>query len=56
MNATPTICPLCGELVIAWISADDCTLVVPPHPDQVWPWTDCLASARAMRDGKILQS
>lgn len=54
MNATPAICPLCGELVIVWIE-NGCTLVVPVHPDAVTPWTECVASARAIRNGKILQ-
>jgi hypothetical protein len=55
MNARPEICPLCGELVIAFSFDAGCTLVVPIHPDAVTPWVDCSASARAIRDGKIFQ-
>lgn len=54
MNATPIICPACGELLIAWPDTDETTLVVPAHPDRVMPFVDCAASAHAMKAGKIL--
>lgn len=52
LHAEPAICPACGELVIV---TGTCTLIVPPHLDRVMPGTSCVASARAIKDGKILQ-
>lgn len=54
MNARPAICPACGELVIAWILREARALMLPIHPDRVAPTGDCVASARTVRDGRIL--
>ncbi len=48
MNATPAICPLCGELVVALVLNEEVNLL-PDHPDSAWPKTICLASWRAVR-------
>lgn len=54
MEARPITCPECGELIIALPGDSTPTLVVPVHPDRVTPFVDCVASARAMLDGKML--
>lgn len=54
MDATPIICPACGELVIAWPDGDS-LLVIPIHLDRITPAVDCLASARAMNGATIRQ-
>lgn len=49
MNATPAICPVCGELVIALaFPTDDHVLDVPNHPDLSWPWLTCPMSDKPM--------
>ncbi len=47
MNATPTLCPGCGELVIAWFSTDGDSLLLPTHPDRVYPAFDCAAGSQS---------
>ncbi len=41
MNATPAICPACGELVVTQFAT------VPEHPDRQFPWMVCAASNRS---------
>lgn len=56
MEAMPIICPVCGELVIARPDIERCTLVVPPHPDRVMPFEECIAGARAIKvNSRLLQ-
>lgn len=39
MNATPLICPHCGELVIAWTAGT--TIIIPVHTDRIMPVARC---------------
>lgn len=50
MNAKPTICPACGELIIVWPHTDGRTLVIPEHPDRVMPGDACTAGSRMLAD------
>lgn len=51
MYAMPMICPTCGELVVAWPDWFKNNLVVPAHPDRVFPFKQCRAGARVLRAG-----
>ncbi len=49
MNATPAICPVCGELVIAVLQpTDELVMDIPPHPDSAFPAYDCPMSEHPM--------
>lgn len=48
MNATPVICPHCGELVIAWLSTGGDAIILPDHLDQIFPSDACEASTSAI--------
>lgn len=52
MEATPVICPACGELIIAWPEHDGHSMVLPIHPDRVTPFVDCVLSAAAVNSEK----
>jgi len=45
MEAAPSICPACGELIIVWPDSVGRTLVIPAHPDLVDPDQSCVATA-----------
>lgn len=55
MDAMPTLCPTCGELIVVRPCPDSRALIIPRHPDRVTPFVECLASARQLQDGKIRQ-
>jgi hypothetical protein len=47
VHIAPTLCPSCGELIIV-STGDDGRVLVPEHPDRLWPMMRCTEDSRLM--------